>query len=143
MPTFTIIWVLQGSYHYDDSDGDGFYRAGLLNIETFAERDDALKRRAELEAGHIYDSDLILRDLVLLVDGVPIDEVTDKELVSEIEVKFAGFQEIARDDAHAKRQLEVLRRAEAAEARARAIAAQRRAEDLRQLQELQRKLGLG
>lgn len=136
---YTLIGHTEDRSYYDRC-GDHISKPGNFTVLFFREDDKAafLKAWANARYHNTYET------LIILTNGIPEDQLEDDE--------YYAFQDLEREmdalfeviDAEHK-EAERIRKEAAANAaveKARQIAAQQRARDLAQLEELQRKLGV-
>ena len=136
---YTIIGHTEDSSYYDRC-GDHVSRPGVFETQFFREEEKAafLKAWAHAKFHNTYET------LIILVNGVPEDKMNDAEyeafedLERELDTFYAEIS--AEHEVTEKARKEAA--ANAAVEKARQIAAQQRARDLAQLEELQRKLGI-
>jgi hypothetical protein len=135
---YTIIGHTKDSSYYDRCGGV-ISQPGTLETQAF--RDD--KKAEFLRAWAHASFHNTYEDLLILINGIPIDQYEDDEYeprALEIEMEALLLQVKAEHDEAERIRKEAA--ANAAAERARRNAAEQRARDLAQLEELQRRLGV-
>jgi hypothetical protein len=136
---YTIVGHTEGNSYYDRY-GDFISRAGCFETQFFREdaKAEFLQAWAHAKFHNTYEN------LIIMVNGVPEDKLEDGEwdAFQDLEREMDALKAIVHAEHEAAEKLRKETAANAAVEKARQIAAQQRARDSAQLEELQRKLGV-